>query len=201
MKKLFLIATLIFNIFASGTQNNQLNESIEFIKNLEKNYLSTLQSKTISVNKKYTKFLEALDNHFAVKSISGFVLGKYRRSFDKEKREKFIILFRNMLAKVYVDKFQNIGPIKQYSFHSEQVNNNRTEEYAVTTKVKTNNESFVTLKWDVIKTTKGYKIIDISVDGISMSLTQRDEFSNEISNLGNDIQLFLVNLEKKYGVL
>lgn len=203
MKQIILIFCVIAfcNVNADTDVNNSEEEAVQFIKQLEKDYLGTLQSKTVAKNKKYKIFVKALEKHFAIKSIGAFVLGRHRRLFSAEDRERFYKTFTNMLTVIYVDKFQHFGDVKLFDFSARKEDNTRVEEYTVLCKVKTNNQSDVQLKWTVIRGQNGFKILNIIVDGISINVLQRDEFAQQLSHCGDNITLFLRDIERKYGEL
>lgn len=173
--------------------------AIAFIKELESNYLGMLQDETIENTKKYKKFIKALNEHFDVKVIGAFSLGRNIRLFSKSDKERFYKIFIKMLAAVYVDKFRHLGNVKLNHFHAKRTDNTRVEEYVVTCNVTLDNQSEVKLKWNVIVKDQKYKVINVSLDGISVNILQRDEFAQQISSLGGKMDAFLLSLEKKYG--
>ena len=51
----------------------------------------------------------------------------------------------------------------------------------------------------VISKSDGYRVVDVMVEGVSMSVTQRDEFAAVIRNTGGKLEGLLVALRKKTG--
>lgn len=173
--------------------------AVSFIQKLEKSYLSTLQSKSVAKQKKCKIFISALHKHFAMKTIGNFSLGRNRRLFNAQDRERFYEIFTKMLAAVYVDKFQHFGDVRLFNFSARKEDRNKGEWYTVVCMAKTPNNSDVQLKWDVVKGENDFKVVNVAVDGISMNVLQRDEFAQQIVKNGYNVNAFLGSLEAKYG--
>jgi phospholipid transport system substrate-binding protein len=57
----------------------------------------------------------------------------------------------------------------------------------------------VKVDWRVRNKDGRYKIVDVLVEGVSMSLTQRSDFSSVIQAGGGDVQVLLNHLKQKNG--
>ena len=55
----------------------------------------------------------------------------------------------------------------------------------------------ITLLWRVVHSDVGFLIYDITVEGVSMAITQRSEFASVIRNGGGKISALIVALSKK----
>ena len=57
----------------------------------------------------------------------------------------------------------------------------------------------IRINWRVRRSENTYRVIDVVVEGVSMSVTQRDEFAAVIRRNGGKIEGLLSALERKTG--
>ncbi|MBC6497079.1 MAG: ABC transporter substrate-binding protein [Alphaproteobacteria bacterium GM7ARS4] len=147
-----------------------------------------------SVEKKFDAYYKA---HFDNESIARFVLGRsWNKASDAEKAE-FTSLFEKYIVRVYSGRFRSYsGEVKVSSF--QDIGNNL---YIV-------NSSFlaqsgedkgkpVLVDWRVGHDGSSYKIYDITVAGVSLSVTQRSEIASILRNNGGQVSALLDVLRKK----
>jgi phospholipid transport system substrate-binding protein len=123
------------------------------------------------------KFRDLLVTGFDIPRISRFVLGRYWNAASEEQRQRFAGLFQDWVVRTYAARF------KEYSGEVIRVVGTRAESdvsTVVTSQFSSpNGAPPVKLEWHVRKQADGsFKIIDVSVEGISMALTQRDEIAS-----------------------
>ena len=122
------------------------------------------------------KFRGLLEAGFDIPRISRFVLGRFWRTASEEQRQKFTTLFEDWIVRTYSTRFEG------YSGQTIRVIGTRRESNVSTVVlsqfVNPNAPEPAKVEWHVRKEADGsYKIVDVSVDGISMALTERDEIA------------------------
>lgn len=165
-----------------------------FIKDLGARALSSLTDPSLSLEKKEVIFSDLFKNNFAYKDIAKFVLGKNWRRLSPEQRDEFISLFEQMQVKNYTAKFDAYSNV---SFTVKETKGNEEDGFMVISLVSIPDEATVQMDWKVFPDSKGYKILDITIDGVSMSITQRSEFSSLIERQDGDMVQFLKALKEK----
>jgi len=119
---------------------------------------------------------------FNLELTSQFVLGKYWHRASAQQRAEFQDLFTEYLLSSYA---RHIG-----SFHAETLDIVAShpvgaEDVLVETSV-TGTDGATSPIWRVRAQDGIYKIIDVSIDGVSLALTQRREFASVINRQGVD---------------
>lgn len=123
------------------------------------------------------KFRTLLETGFDIPRISRFVLGRYWNIASEDQRRRFAGLFEEWVVRTYAARF------KEYSGEVIQVIGTRAESEISTVVTSqfsgANGAPPVKVEWHVRKQADGsFKIIDVSVEGISMAVTQRDEIAS-----------------------
>jgi phospholipid transport system substrate-binding protein len=119
---------------------------------------------------------------FNLELTSQFVLGKFWHRATAQQRAEFQELFTEYLLNSYA---RHIG-----SYHAETLNIVAshpvgTQDVLVETNV-TSDDGATNPIWRVRALDGIYKIIDVSIDGVSLALTQRREFAAVINRQGLD---------------
>lgn len=139
-----------------------------------------------SEDQRETKFRALLQTGFDIPRISRFVLGRYWNVANDDQRKEFSQLFEDWIVRTYSARFT------QYSGEKIQVTATRPEGPATTVVVS----QFVSpsgappakVEWIVRKNgDDDYAVVDVSVEGVSMALTQRDEIAAVADRNGGTI--------------
>ena len=193
-------AALAFSIFcaigaATAAQAND-NGAGQFISRLGEQTISYLMDRDASRRMREERLRGLLRDGFAVQAIGRFVLGKYRRTASPETVDAFIEVFEDYIVRTYASRFSS------YSGQTFDVRKILKTANAKDTMVMTHiagKNSREPLRVDFqVRNRKGtYKIIDIRVEGVSMVLAQRDEFTAFIAKNGGDVRVLINALRKR----
>jgi len=165
-----------------------------FISGVAKRTIDVLPS-TRSQAEREAKFHELVDEAFDVPAIARFVLGPYWRTATDAQREEFQKLFETYIVHVSAVRFGG------YSGEQLKVTGSRPEgDKTVFVKsqiVRVGNAPPVNADWRVVKTDRGLKIVDVIVEGVSMAVTEREEFSSVIQRGGGQVEVLLRELRER----
>ena len=167
-----------------------------FINELITKALRSLNNQQLSPEQRDTEFRQVLDQDFDMPRIARFVLGRYWNVADEQQRQNFQKLFEDYIVKAYGERFS------QYSGEQVKITGSRPESDTVvlvsSQVLRTNGAAPSKVDWRVRKDSSGgFKIVDIDVEGVSMLLTQREEFSSVIQRNGGDVAGLNKTLEEK----
>jgi phospholipid transport system substrate-binding protein len=183
-------------VAAGAAPARAADDAAGFISDLGQRTVQVLAAKA-SESEREAKFRALFDEGFDVPAISRFVLGNYWRIATEEQRRSFITLFEVYVVHAYAVRFN------EYSGQQLKVTASRPEgdDSALVQSVIAQPSGAPPLRvdWRVGKTAKGFKIIDVVVEGVSMAVTQRQEFSSVIQRNGGEIDAVLKLLRKKTG--
>jgi phospholipid transport system substrate-binding protein len=143
----------------------------------------------------FKKQLHAIaDEDFDTPRIAQFVLGRYWRTASEADRQQFIQAFEDYMVSVYANRF------RQYSGANFKVTGQRQEGNTalVTTEIdQGNGKPPAKVFWQLGKTSNGYKITDVSIEGVSQAVTYRQEFSSVLEQKGGQISALTQSLRQK----
>ena len=195
-----IFAIGVIFLVSSAQATSAYPDSGAFITALGNRAIKLLGERVRTDEEQETRFRKLLREGFAVRKIGRFVLGKYRRSSSNEDVAEFLNLFEDYIVSLYSSAFRNfsgetiavVKVVKTRSPHDTMViahiNPNAVDG---PTKVV----------FQVRNSSDGYKILDVKIQGVSMIVTQRDEFTGFIRNNGGNIGPLIKALRKKTASL
>jgi phospholipid transport system substrate-binding protein len=165
------------------------------ISNLSSRVLEVL-GKDATQSQRVARFRDLLREDFAVPEIARFVLGQYWNVVTEQQRTEFVKLFEEYIALAYSTR------LAQYSGETFKVTGSRPDaDGAIVSSqiLRPAGAAPVKVEWRLIERNGVYKISDVSVDGISMAVTQRAEFASVIQHNGGQAQGLITMLREKTG--
>jgi phospholipid transport system substrate-binding protein len=165
------------------------------ISNLGSRALEVL-GKNAPQSQRVARFRELLREDFDVPEISRFVLGRYWNVATEEQRAEFVKLFEEYIALAYSTR------LAEYTGETFKVTGSRPDaDGAIVSSqiLRPAGAAPVKVDWRLIGRNGAYKISDVSVDGISMAVTQRSEFASVIQHNGGQVQGLITMLREKTG--
>jgi len=171
-----------------------------FIRSLAREAIESLTKKETLRDIRIGNFRKLFNRHFAVRSIGRFVLGRNWRKATNEEQKEYLSLFEDFMVVSYVDRFQ------RYAGLGLKVTKAREERKTLATVFteidRPNNSKPVQVLWRVGARGETMKILDVVVEGASMSQTLRSDFSSiirqkegKVSGLLEELRIKTVSLK------
>ena len=163
------------------------------INNLGNRALEVL-GKNATPAQRVARFHDLFREDFDVPGIARFVLGRYWKTATQEEQQEFVKLFEDYIALVYSNQ------LAAYSGETLKVTGSRTnaEEAIVASEIiRPAGTPPVKVDWHLTDRNGTYKISDVTVDGISMAVTQRSEFASVIQRSGGKVAGLIAQLREK----
>lgn len=188
----FLLASLVLPMQAQAAETSQAKA---FIESLGSEALSSLTGQNVAPAEREVRVRKLLRTNFDIDTISKFALGTYWRGATDAQKKEYTSLFENMIVKTYAQRFED------YKGQTFKV----TGETAANKDVIVNSQILqaggppVNVDWRVRGSGKNMKIIDVMVEGISMSVTQRSDFAAVIQRGGGNVDALLKSLRERSG--
>jgi len=165
-----------------------------FIDAMGSKAISFLGDASLSKEQKKAKFKTLLQDHFDMKTIGRFALGRNWRTASAAEQQEYLNLFEKMIIDVYSSRFDEYQGEKFEVRSSQDVGKN---DQLVKTVIVPNGGAEVDVHWRVRNKNGKQQIIDVIIEGVSMSMTQRSDFSSVIQRGGGKIEPLLVNLRSR----
>jgi phospholipid transport system substrate-binding protein len=157
---------------------------VAFIDNLANRTLKILEQH-LPAPEREQRFKALLLENFDMPRISRFVLGRYWLTGTAQEKEEFQKLLPDYVAQSYSNRFAN------YTGETLKVTGSRLAGQD-TTVVRSRIDSTsggppVNVEWRVVQAGSDFRIVDVSVDGVSLVLTHRDEFAAVVEREGGGV--------------
>jgi phospholipid transport system substrate-binding protein len=189
-----IMAVLI--VATAARAETQVNGPGAFVTSLGDRTISFLTDKTASRELQEYRLRKMLREGFAVKSIGRFVLGKYRRNTPRETVNEFVNVFEDYIVSLYASQFIHFSG--EGFAVQKVVKTRRAKDSMVVTKITpTNGREPLRVDFQVRNHGDNFKILDVRVEGVSMVLAQREEFTAYIGHHGGKVQALIAALRKR----
>jgi phospholipid transport system substrate-binding protein len=192
----FLLALVLAAAFSINAVAQQAQADTEkFIASLGDRALQVLVVDSQSEAEREDAFRGLLSEGFDLRLISRYALGRYWRRATKEQRAEYAKLFEDFIVETYVAR------LSEYSGETLKVVSSRPDDQdtIVHSEIVRDGRPPIRVDWRVRNGDEQLKIIDVVVEGVSMLLTQRDEFASVIQRSGGNVEGLLARLREKSG--
>ncbi len=159
----------------------QAGSASQFIHQLGNQAIATLQTPGITLEEREARFRGILRQGFDVPFIGRFVLGRYWKQTAPEVRDDYLNLFSEYLLQIYSARLGGYAG-ETLSVLAERPAG--AKDVVVSTRIERPSGPAITAEWRVRVTDSRLRIIDVSVEGVSMVVTQRSEFASVIRRNG-----------------
>jgi phospholipid transport system substrate-binding protein len=166
------------------------NEAIKvptgkFVQTLGDNAITILADKTITTEQRSDKFRQILRDSFDLMTIGRFVIGRSWNSATEDQQKEYMKLFEELVVRTYGDR------MSLYTGEGFEVVSSRPEsekDTIVTSHITHPDGSQPTvIDWRLRQRNGKIGIIDVVVEGVSLSVTQRQEYASVIQRSGGKI--------------
>ncbi len=171
-----------------------------FIKNLGGEAIESLAGADITVEQREARFRALLRKGFDVRRISRFALGKYARRVTREELKAFSALFEDMTVLTYSGMFAAYSGQKLVIKRTVGTPDDR---YAmVYSEIRSSDGAQpVRLDWQVHVKDEKYAVVDVRVEGVSMAIAQRAEFTAFLNKNKGDMGVLLDEMRGRVAAL
>lgn len=189
------LALFMVSLPVLATAANAQDPAFTFVKSTTDKGLAFLANPKISEAQKRSEFQKLLNASFDLETIGRFALGKYWNSASPAERAEYSALFRKMVVDVYSNRFSDYKGQKLDVLSSRAVGKDFMVA-SIMRQPKGAGGADVKIDWRVRNKGAGFKIVDVIVEGVSMSVTQRSEFASIIQASGGKVSGLIDSLKK-----
>jgi phospholipid transport system substrate-binding protein len=187
-----VLACMTVSLPAAAADNGKA--SADFIRSLAEKAIQSLTDPTTDRAIRIERFRKMFNDNFAVRSIGKRALGRYWRQASEAEQTRYQALFEDLMVVTYVDRFAN------YAGEALEILKHRAEDQAIATvftEIKRKGGAKpIRVDWTVGTNGTIYKIVDVKVEGVSMTQTLSADFASIIRQ-GGGIPGLLDELQKK----
>jgi phospholipid transport system substrate-binding protein len=167
-----------------------------FLRAFSGEAIAVLADERLSDEERDGAFRRLFKTGFDVEVISRFVLGRYWRVASEQERREYRGLFEDFIIASYARRLNGyagetlaVGAVRPLGETGAVVSSELRRREAPPVKVD----------WRLRRKDGTWRIVDLDVEGISLAVTQRSEFSAVIANAGGRVEGLLRKLREKKG--
>ena len=198
MIKKILTLFLLFSFLPvnSALSDSKILSPKDYVTYIAQETLNVLGNKNKSTDEKVENITNIFLSNLAVREISLFVLGPYRRNLDSVQKTEYINLIKRFVSEIYSIRLASF-PSGDFSILN-STDNGRSGIIVKTSIQFLNDPNPTKIDWRLIKKQNGnFKIFDIRVVGIWMAQEQRSTFTSFLSKNNGNIDKLMDRLEKQ----
>jgi len=167
---------------ASGGDTGR-QAAVSHIERLGDDVLATLEISLLETDDRQEFFREILARDLDIELISRFVLGRYHKTATADQLDRYTKVFSDFLVQTYATR---LGGLRIIRFKVQGARAIGDDDFLVHSSVDHGARKPVRADWRVRESGDGFKIIDLSVAGVSMALMLRQEFASIVRKQGID---------------
>ena len=188
-RRFFLIAAVFAGlaVTAGPTAAAELEAGAKgFIESLAKEAIDSLADVKKPRQERVVAFRKLFNDRFAVLSIGKWILGRNWRAATSDERKEYLMLFEDLMVATYVDRFANYAGEQLNVVKAVADDETRATVHTDIVRPSSASSKPVSVLWRVGDAGGGvYKILDVVVEGASMSQTLRQEFASIVKQKGS----------------
>lgn len=188
MKKIFVLLSIASLGFSSGANAGMPDPDV-LIKETSREVLDIVRKDKDMREGNQKKILELVDAkvlpHFNFERMTKLAVGKSWRTATPEQKQALVTEFRTMLVRTYTKAFTSyrdqiieVKPLKMAS--------DATEVTIKTEIIKPGAQQPVLVDYDMEKMPNGWKVYDLTVEGVSLVTSYRGTFADQVQQSGID---------------
>lgn len=186
--RLSAIACILLLSFLSQPLLAAAHPAQKVVKNTADRVLERLRADkdqlTENPDQIYSLVHELIIPHFDFNSMSKWVLGRNWRGASEEQRQRFTAEFQTLLVRTYAKALLEYSdediaymPVNEKS---------GSDLVTVRTEVKQSGSQSIPINYTMHPTDDDWKVVDVSVNGVSLVSTYRGSFASEVRRSGMD---------------
>ena len=173
----------------------QMAPASKMIQDLGNQAIAIAADKSLSQDARRAKYDELLRASFDLTTIGHFVLGRYWTTVAPEKQQEFLKTFETLIIKIYTSR------INFYSGEGFKVKSERAEDErdtVVNSEITHPDGSKSTnVDWRVRSAGGKLTIVDVSIEGVSQSVTERQEYASVMQQNNGNIEPLLTLMRQQ----
>lgn len=179
------IRTIVLLLILLPCQFSSANEADikDFVTDVANGIIKVVKNKNTSVDYKANKLLKIIKSNFDTPWMSKFALGRDYKTLSSSDKKKYKKLYEHYLRNTY---FPILIKYDNESYAITRVIKTGTNHYNAAVRIMKPGRSPIDIDYTVKYQGGGYKLLDMSIEGVSTIFTQRSEFSSVLKEGGTD---------------
>jgi phospholipid transport system substrate-binding protein len=172
-------------------------DATTFVGDFAQKGIKDILAAQIPNTEKQARFRAMFKEYFDLPGIGRFVLTRFWKAATPDEQTRFTALFEDVIVYTWSRRFS------EYNGQTLKVSGQQPDgddgTLVKSTIIGKNNASF-NVDWRLRKRPEGLKVLDVVIEGVSMAITYRQDYSTVISQTGSFAGL-LAQMEKQVAEL
>ena len=190
-----LVAIAFAPVQAAASTDDIETAARKFVAAMSDDAIDALAAADIGREERINRFRALFNARFAVPVIGRWVLGRHWRKATPAERDEYLVLFEDLMVASYVDRFA------RYTGESLTITRSVSDgKRGVTVFSEIDRPSggkAVRVNWRVASRGDLIKVVDVVVEGTSLSTTLRSDFASIIRREGGSVHGLIEILRAK----
>ena len=171
-----------------------------FIDILSSEALKLATNTSLSSSDRRREIANLLNQGFDMPWIARFVLGRNWRLANSKQRKEYLSLFQAIVEHTYSRQFTDYSGQK-ISVVGHKIG--KRKYIFVLSRIYDPNQSNVNISvnWRLVPDGSSFKIVDVVIEGVSMGVTQRNEYASVLQRNGNSISALIEAMRQSLAKL
>ena len=174
-------------------------DPVAFIQKLADTAITTVADKQLAETERDERFRKLFVSSFDLPAIGKSVLARYWKVATPDQQTEFLKLYEDQMVLTWAKRF------KDYSGEKLQIDASNKEDdhnWLVDSQILREKGPGIPVQWRLHDMPDGsLRITDIIVEGVSMAITQRQDFSSTLQSIGGKIDALLSAMRTKIDQL
>ncbi len=167
--------------------------SAGFVRQLSEKLIGVINGSG-SLAEKRQQILPLIDQNVDVDGIGRFCLGRYWRMATPQQQQKFLQLFHRVLLNAITGK---LGDYQGVRFDIGTSAPRGPGQTMVSTTIYRPGQPQTNVQWVIAQVAGTPRVIDVIGEGVSLSITQRGDYSSYLQRNGNNIGVLLSAMQRQ----
>ncbi len=184
MQRRHLIAVFLTVLAASSMgarAHADQGDATTFVNNFSQTGIVQVLEAQIPAKEKADRFRTLFKQNFDIPSIARFTAARFWKAATPEEQGKFQTAFEDVIVYTWARRFS------EYSGQTLSVQSSAPDGEngaVVNSTINSKDTRPIAVTWRLRKRTEGWRIVDISVEGVSMAQSYRQEYASIITQQG-----------------
>lgn len=182
------IALVAFMMPGISAAAGDLAQAEKMISTVTESAVHEVVAANVTQEEKIARFRSMFSGYFDVPSIARFVIGRYWRGAPQVEQDRFITLFHEVNIYTWARRFNEYNGQKLVV--TQVTPDGDKGAFVDTAILQDGNQPPFNVRWRLRErddTEFGWQIVDIVIEGVSMAITYRSDYSSLLAANGGDL--------------
>lgn len=178
---------------ANGAAAEPEKDPADFVRTFGAQATEMLADRSQTPEQRAQRFRHLFTAHFDVDAISRYTLGRYWHKANEQERADYRAVFEDFIVATYARRLEGYGALV---IRVGETNALGKQGVTVDSQIVQPEGEPLPVVWRLQRRDGEWRIIDLVIEGVSLALTQRSEFTAVIKNSGGEIDMLLQRLRQ-----